>query len=152
MPKMEIRIFQYIVWGSSFSLEWVKREKYLLWYLSYLKLWILCDVSGWPSGLPARCWIMRPRVRIPLEAEFSLSLYSNHCTEPFIITLLSLRYDLNNVERGVKHQLIIIYGPCDQYESTRENLSNAMCTYQRIRSDCTSLGLISVFDGLSIDN
>ena len=31
-----------------------------------------------------------------------------HCTEPFIITLPSSRYDLNNVERDVKHQTIII--------------------------------------------
>ena len=31
-----------------------------------------------------------------------------HCTEPFIFTLASSRYDLTNVERGVKHQIIII--------------------------------------------
>ena len=30
-----------------------------------------------------------------------------HCTEPFIITLQLSRYDLNNVERGVKHQTVI---------------------------------------------
>ena len=33
---------------------------------------------------------------------------AHHCTEPFIIPLLSSRYDLNNVEREVKHQVIII--------------------------------------------
>ena len=31
-----------------------------------------------------------------------------HYTEPFIITLLSSQYDLNNVEREAKHQTIII--------------------------------------------
>ena len=31
-----------------------------------------------------------------------------HCTEPFIITLPSSRYDLNNVERDIKQQIIII--------------------------------------------
>ena len=30
-----------------------------------------------------------------------------HCTESFIITLLSSRYELNNVERDLKHQIII---------------------------------------------
>ena len=30
-----------------------------------------------------------------------------HCTEPFIVTLPFSRYDLNNVERPVKHQPII---------------------------------------------
>ena len=30
------------------------------------------------------------------------------CTEPFIITLPSSGYDLNDVKRGVKHQTIII--------------------------------------------
>ena len=29
------------------------------------------------------------------------------CTEPFIITLKSSRYDLNNVERDIKHQTIM---------------------------------------------
>ena len=29
-----------------------------------------------------------------------------HCTEPFIITLSSSRYDLNDVDRDVKHQII----------------------------------------------
>ena len=31
-----------------------------------------------------------------------------HCTEPFIGNLTSSRYDLNNVERDTKHQIIII--------------------------------------------
>ena len=31
-----------------------------------------------------------------------------HCTEPFVIILPSSRYDLNNVGRDVKHQLIIM--------------------------------------------
>ena len=30
-----------------------------------------------------------------------------HCIEPFIITLSLYRYDLNNVERDVKHQTTI---------------------------------------------
>ena len=29
-----------------------------------------------------------------------------HCTEPFIITLTSSGYDLNNVERDVKHEIL----------------------------------------------
>ena len=29
-----------------------------------------------------------------------------HCIEPFIITLSSSRYDLNDVDRDVKHQII----------------------------------------------
>ena len=32
-----------------------------------------------------------------------------HCTKPFMITLPSSWYDLNNVERGIKHQIIIRY-------------------------------------------
>ena len=31
-----------------------------------------------------------------------------HCTQPFIIILPLSRYDLNNVERDVKHQIILI--------------------------------------------
>ena len=34
-----------------------------------------------------------------------------HCTKPFIITLLSSRYDINNVEMDIKHQIIIITVP-----------------------------------------
>ena len=30
-----------------------------------------------------------------------------YCTEPFIITLPSSQYDLSNVERDVKHQIVI---------------------------------------------
>ena len=30
------------------------------------------------------------------------------CTEPFSVTLSSFQYDLNNVERDVKHQIVII--------------------------------------------
>ena len=32
-----------------------------------------------------------------------------HCTEAFIMTLLFSRYDLNNVERDVKHQTIFLF-------------------------------------------
>ena len=39
------------------------------------------------------------------------------CTEPFIIILLSSRYDLNNTERNVKYQTIIII-----YNYTRSKL------------------------------
>ena len=38
-------------------------------------------------------------------ARYSVGL---SCTEPFIITLLLSQYDLNYVERDVKHQIIII--------------------------------------------
>ena len=31
-----------------------------------------------------------------------------HCTEPFIITFSSSRYDVNNVEREVKHQNVVV--------------------------------------------
>ena len=31
-----------------------------------------------------------------------------HCTEPFINILPLSPYDLNNVERGIKHQLVIV--------------------------------------------
>ena len=34
------------------------------------------------------------------------------CTEPYIITLPSLQCDLYNVERDIKHQIIIIYSFC----------------------------------------
>ena len=30
-----------------------------------------------------------------------------HCTEPFIITIPLSEYDLDNVERDIKHQIII---------------------------------------------
>ena len=42
-----------------------------------------------------------PRVRILLEPGFS--------SEPFIIILPSSWYDLDNVERDVKHQIIIYF-------------------------------------------
>ena len=32
-----------------------------------------------------------------------------HCIEPFINTLPSSQYDLNKVERDIKHQIIIIW-------------------------------------------
>ena len=48
-----------------------------------------------------------PRFESYLEAEFSSGLYdaSLH-RESFIVALPSSRYDLNNVERSVKHQTL----------------------------------------------
>ena len=44
----------------------------------------------------------------PTRWNSSYDCTSIHCTEPFIIALLLSGYDLNNVERDVKHQAIII--------------------------------------------
>ena len=47
------------------------------------------------------------RIQILLEAEFSSDCMALHCTGSFIIILALSQYDLNNVERDVKHQTII---------------------------------------------
>ena len=45
---------------------------------------------------------------LQLEIVFNSGLYmAFHRTEPFIITLSSSQHDLNNVERDVKHQIIM---------------------------------------------
>ena len=43
-----------------------------------------------------------------------------HCTEAFIITFPSSKYDLNNVERDVKHQTIVIK-LLDEYGKEKES-------------------------------
>ena len=49
---------------------------------------------------------------LQLEIVFNSGLYmAFHHTEPFIITLSSSQHDLNNVERDVKHQIIMF--SCD---------------------------------------
>ena len=48
------------------------------------------------------------RVQITLSRNSAYDCIALHCTEPFIITLPSSQYDLNNVERDVKHQTTII--------------------------------------------
>ena len=62
--------------------------------LSYL------EASSWPSQC-SRLRIARFQARIPLNADSSHDYTPLHCTEPFIITLTSPWYDLNNVERDV---------------------------------------------------
>ena len=42
-----------------------------------------------------------------VEADSACDCIVLHCTEPFIITLPKSQYDLNNVERDIKHQTII---------------------------------------------
>ena len=50
----------------------------------------------------------------PVRGRFQLYDYMTlHCTEPFIITRSSSRYDLNTVERDVKHQIINIIKLCE---------------------------------------
>ena len=46
-------------------------------------------------------WIMRSKVRIPLE-EFSSCSMALQCTDPFIVTPSLIQYDLNNVEKRCK--------------------------------------------------
>ena len=56
------------------------------------------DIGSWGSGFGSPCsWN---------SAHDSTAL---HCTEPFIIILPSSPYDLDNIERDVKHQIIIIF-------------------------------------------
>ena len=64
-------------------------------------------VSSWllMHGIYIFFRIEKSRIRIPLEAD----LTEFRCTEPIIITLPSCRYDLNNVERDVKHQIIFSF-------------------------------------------
>ena len=44
----------------------------------------------------------------PIRSGIQIMTTALHCTGPFIITLPPSRYDLNNVERDVKHQTTII--------------------------------------------
>ena len=48
------------------------------------------------------CCYTASQVQLLLEAEFTKDCMTLQYTEPFIITLLSYQYDLNNVEREVK--------------------------------------------------
>ena len=47
--------------------------------------------------------------QVLLEAEFSYDCMALYCTEPFIITLPSSRYDLNYMERDMTHQTIVLF-------------------------------------------
>ena len=51
---------------------------------------------------------LRSQVRIPLEAEFSSGLYCTSLHKAFHYHPSLSQYDLNNVERDVKHQIIVI--------------------------------------------
>ena len=44
----------------------------------------------------------------PTGGGMELMTMAFHCTGPFIISLLASPYDLDNVERDVNHQLIIV--------------------------------------------
>ena len=43
----------------------------------------------------------------PVGGRILLLSVALHCTEPFVISIPLSLYDLNNVERGVKHQMVI---------------------------------------------
>ena len=45
---------------------------------------------------------------LPAEGGTAHGCMALHCTEPFILTLTSSLYNLNNVERELKDQIIII--------------------------------------------
>ena len=62
------------------------------------------EVSGWLSGLV----LQASNHEILLSLNPAGGRSAHDCTEPFIIILLSSRYDLHNVERDVKHQIIVI--------------------------------------------
>ena len=55
------------------------------------------------------------------EVDFSSDCIVFHRIEPFIITLPSSRYDINNVERDIKHKIVIIF---DVYHSLRMLILN----------------------------
>ena len=61
-----------------------------------------CEMSGWPSGLCARLQITSSIPVGGVNSTHDCTVTERH--EPFIITLPSFRYGLNNVERAVKHQ------------------------------------------------
>ena len=69
-----------------------------------------------------------------------------HCREPFIIILPSSQYDLNNVIRGIKHQIIII---CLLRPACPNNLGITVCCC--VSGDLTSIFLLQImknrFDG-----
>ena len=61
-----------------------------------------------------------------------------HCTVPFIITLLSSRYDLNNVERDVKHQIIIstlLHMKISLVEVSSFNIKHSLYVFSKCQID-----------------
>ena len=50
----------------------------------------------------------------PARDRLQLMTMGLHCTELFIFTSSAFRYDLNNVERDVKHKIIIIVIFCGE--------------------------------------
>ena len=62
------------------------------------------EASGLPSGYHSGLRIMLSWVQLHRRQK-AHECTVLHCTEPFIITLLSSQYDLNNFERDLKHQI-----------------------------------------------
>ena len=111
MPYFMMVLILYI---NLFKLSW------LVWCLFLKNMEPVTKVleTGWPGGQLPRLWIMI----LGLNATGS-GCKAHHCTEPFIITLPSSRYDLNDVQRDVKHQTIII-----QYTHLKLNLKRLSST------------------------
>ena len=75
--------------------------------------WPLCiQVVLVPSGQRSSLLIIRSLVWIPLGVEFISCMYGVSLHRAFHYYLTSSQYDLYNVEKDVKHQLIIIIFTC----------------------------------------
>ena len=62
----------------------------------------------WWAAINAFSWIM-VRNSNPAGDIIPLMTGAIHCTDPFIVTLPSKRYDVNTVERDIKHQIIMMH-------------------------------------------
>ena len=63
------------------------------------------EASGWVNVKCSRHEVLGSNLA---RGRIHLMTMVLHCTKPFIVTLLSSRYDLNNIARDAKHQTIII--------------------------------------------
>ena len=108
-------------------------EKY--WYFSYFStkymLWVLTRRRSiwWPNGEHRQFQIMRSRFESLRRRNLAHNCMALNCTESFIITHPSSWYDLNNVERDVKHKIIIISyeAPCFRPQGAQADQVCAGC-------------------------
>ena len=66
------------------------------------------EAFGWLSGQCSGLQIMRSLVRMSLEKNSAHDCTVLYCTKRFIIIVPSSGHDLDNTEREVKSQIIII--------------------------------------------
>ena len=81
----------------------------ILRVITVSSVWCIFETFQWIQDmLWCNCCFIYTWKHISVHIATAEHCMAHHCTEPFIITLLSSRSDLNNAGRDVEHQIIII--------------------------------------------